>query len=109
MIHMNKIENINQLLLIGKAFGNPIRLKILIILSKNGYYVSELARKLEISRAVLYLHLKKLEEGNLVYSDIKISSDGKALKYFYINSFEFLIDNTLIEELTKINIDNEEF
>ncbi|MCE4051863.1 ArsR/SmtB family transcription factor [Bacillus sp. Au-Bac7] len=103
MLHMNNINDINQLLLVAKALGNPIRLEILTILSAGEDYVSQLARKLEISRAVLYLHLQKLEEANLVYSDSKISSDGKALKYYYINTFTFLIDNNLLKELEKQN------
>lgn len=99
MLHMKKNEDMNHLLLLSKAFGNPVRLEILFVLSTGECYVSELARKLDISRALLYLHLKKLEEANVVYSDTKISSEGKALKYYYINSFEFVIDNNLISDL----------
>lgn len=97
---MKKIKDMDHLLLFTKSLANPIRLKILTVLSTSGYYVSELAREIEISRALLYLHLKKLEEAELVYSNMKISPDGKALKYYYINSFDLLIDNNLIVELT---------
>lgn len=105
---MNSIDEMTQLISVSKAFGNPIRLQILFVLSSGGTYVSELARKLEISRALLYLHLNKLEEANIVYSDWKISEDGKALKYYHINTFEFVINNNLINELARKNLDSKE-
>ncbi len=101
LLHMNKINDPNQLILIAKALGNPIRLQILTILSKGGCYVSELARKLEINRTLLYLHLTKLEETGIIFSEMKVSLDGKALKYYYLKEFSFTIDNDLIENLGK--------
>ncbi|KKB74205.1 MULTISPECIES: ArsR/SmtB family transcription factor [Bacillus] len=98
---MNKINEPNQLILIAKALGNPFRLQILTILLKGGCYVSELARKLGINRTLLYLHLTKLEEAGVIFSEMKVSSDGKALKYYYLKEFSFTIDNDLIEKLAK--------
>lgn len=100
---MIKITSINELILLSKAVGNPIRISILIELSEEGCYVSKLARKLNIGRALLYLHLNKLEEAQLIRSEMKLSSDGKALKYYYVNSFEYLIDNALIKFLSTKN------
>lgn len=100
-ITMKTIKEFDQLLLPSKALGNITQLNMLVELTNGGCYVSELARKLKIGRALLYLHLNKLEVAQLIYSDLKISSDGKALKYYYICSFKYLIDNDLIKNLTK--------
>ncbi|MDL5502026.1 MAG: winged helix-turn-helix domain-containing protein, partial [Candidatus Methanoperedens sp.] len=43
------------------ALGNEHSLKILAILAECECYVSELAKEVGISRPLLYLHLKKLE------------------------------------------------
>ncbi|MCO7127394.1 winged helix-turn-helix domain-containing protein [Sporolactobacillus shoreicorticis] len=80
-----------------------MRIKILIELSEGACYVSKLARKLTIGRALLYLHLNKLEEAQLVRSDLKFSSDGKALKYYYVNPFNIVIDNERLIKLSSKN------
>ena len=55
------------------ALSNPIRLRILGILHQERQYVSELARLLNISRPLLYMHLRKLEEIGLVEGSAEIS------------------------------------
>ena len=89
------------------ALANPYRLKIIAILSIERQYVSELARNLEISRPLLYLHLQKLEEVNLVKHSTEISETGKALKFYELNSFQInlnerLIYNVMLNELNDI-------
>ena len=44
-------------------------------------YVSRLARSLGISRALLQVHLRKLEAAGLVSATIEVSEDGKAMKF----------------------------
>jgi predicted transcriptional regulator len=79
----------NQLLAALAALANPHRLRIIAALSVNGRnYVSQLAREIGISRPLLHLHLQKLEEAGLVSSQLELSTDGKALNYFEVNSFE---------------------
>lgn len=71
------------------ALSNPHRLRIIAILKRQGrQYVSELARKAEMSRPLLYLHLEKLERAKLVASHLSISPEGKALKWFEVCDFE---------------------
>ena len=52
------------------ALSHPARIKIIGILAEGRQYVSELARLVNISRPLLYMHLKKLETARLVTSAI---------------------------------------
>jgi predicted transcriptional regulator len=49
--------------------------------------VSRLARDLGISRALLQVHLRKLEAAGLVSADIEVSKDGKAMKFYEVVPF----------------------
>ena len=70
------------------ALANPHRLRILAALTNGGRnYVSQLARELGISRPLLHLHLQKLEDAGLVVSNLELSQDGKALKFFDVAPF----------------------
>jgi DNA-binding transcriptional ArsR family regulator len=79
----------NRLLAALAALANPHRLRIIAALSNGGRnYVSQLARDIGISRPLLHLHLQKLEEAGLVSSQLELSTDGKALNFFQVTSFE---------------------
>jgi predicted transcriptional regulator len=74
------------------ALANPHRLRIIGALTVRGRaYVSQLAREIGISRPLLHLHLRKLEQAGLVRSSLELSSDGKALNYFEVASFEMVL------------------
>lgn len=78
----------DQLLEMMSALANPHRLRIVAALSIAGRtYVSQLAREIGISRPLLHLHLRKLEEAGLVTSQLEISTDGKALNFFEVAPF----------------------
>ena len=96
---MVNFDNGDELLLVLEALSNPHRLKIVGILSEGKQYVSQLAREMGISRPLLYLHLQKLEEANLVRSDMEILESGKAAKYYTLNPFHFEINETMIHSL----------
>lgn len=77
-----------RLLAMLSALANPHRLRVVAALSRNGRtYVSQLARDLGISRPLLILHLRKLQEAGLVSSTMELSTDGKALNYFELEKF----------------------
>lgn len=59
-------------------------------------YVSELARRLGISRPLLYMHLERLETAGLVVGRLELSDDGKALKYFELTPFELRLTADVI-------------
>lgn len=91
------------------ALSHPVRVKIIGILSEERQYVSELARLVHISRPLLYMHLKKLEEARLVTSTMEVSESGKAMKYYTLEKFEINITIELLNQLSKdILIENTE-
>jgi predicted transcriptional regulator len=98
---MKQQLNGDQLLKVLEALSNPYRLKILAVLYKERQYVSQLARQLGISRPLLYLHLQKLEDADLIKGHHEISEDGKAMKYFELIPFSLPIDESLIASVAE--------
>ncbi len=83
------------------ALSHPVRIKIIGILAEGRQYVSELARLVNISRPLLYMHLKKLETARLVTSAMEISESGKAMKYYALEEFELQITKELLNGLSQ--------
>lgn len=83
------------------ALSHPVRIRIIGILAEGRQYVSELARLVNISRPLLYMHLKKLETARLVTSTMEISESGKAMKYYTLEQFELLITKDLLNGLSQ--------
>lgn len=82
------------------AAANPHRLRVIAELAGGRVHVSELARRLEMSRPLLYMHLDKLEKAGLVTGQLELSEDGKAMKYFELAPFELrLTADTIIAAL----------
>lgn len=80
--------NGDRLLAALAALASPHRLRIVAALAHGGRnYVSQLARELGMSRPLLHLHLKKLEEAGLIASRHEVSEDGKALNFFEVTPF----------------------
>jgi predicted transcriptional regulator len=89
----------DQLLTMIAALANPHRLRIVATLRVKGRaYVSQMAREIGISRPLLHLHLRKLEEAGLVRSKLELSQDGKALNYFEVLPFELILTPSSIAE-----------
>ena len=98
---MKQILNGNDLIKLLAALSNPFRLKIIAILHQEKQYVSQLARELGISRPLLYLHLQKLEEVELIKGHHEISETGKAMKYYELNSFNIALNEQIIADLAE--------
>jgi predicted transcriptional regulator len=77
----------DQLVKVLATLANPHRMRVIAALVGQRNYVSELARELRISRALLQMHLRKLESAGLVRSQLELSDDGKAMKFYEITSF----------------------
>ena len=77
----------DELLRVLATLANPHRLRVVAALAAERNYVSQLARELDISRALLQVHLRKLEAAGLVSADIEISEDGKAMKFYEVTPF----------------------
>lgn len=74
------------------AIASPQRMRILAELAGGQLHVSELARRVEMSRALLYMHLTKLEQAGFVAGHLELGDDGKALKYFEVVPFSTTVD-----------------
>jgi predicted transcriptional regulator len=81
----------DDLLRILATLANPHRLRVIAALTRERSYVSQLARELDISRALLQVHLRKLEAAGLVSATIEVSQDGKAMKFYEVTPFAVLL------------------
>lgn len=77
----------DDLLRVLATLANPHRLRVVATLAEERNYVSQLARELGISRALLQVHLRKLEAAGLVSAVIEVSEDGKAMKFYEVTPF----------------------
>ncbi|GAA3945196.1 ArsR/SmtB family transcription factor [Actinoplanes auranticolor] len=88
----------DELVRILAALASPHRIRVVAALVGGRNYVSQLARELGISRALLQVHLRKLEAVGLVSSDLELSEDGKALKFYEVVPFGFQLTPQLIAD-----------
>jgi predicted transcriptional regulator len=86
----------DELLGVLQALANPHRLRVLRVLGKGRNYVSQIARELQISRPLLQIHLRKLEQAGLVSSVLELSEDGKSMKFYDVTPFSWNLTPTLI-------------
>ena len=77
----------DELLRVLATLANPHRLRVVAALADQRNYVGQLARELGISRALLQVHLRKLEAAGLVSAVIEVSEDGKAMKFYEVTPF----------------------
>ena len=91
----------DEFLALCEALANPHGLRLTALVAKGRQYVSQLAREAEMSRPLLYMHLQKLEKANIVQTEMAISDDGKAMKYYELTDFDFQISQELIKEAVK--------
>jgi predicted transcriptional regulator len=87
----------DQLVRVLATLSNPHRLRVVAALAGGRNYVSRLARELDISRALLQVHLKKLEAAGLVSSQLELSEDGKAMKFYEVRPFAVHLTPARIE------------
>ena len=93
----------DSLVLILDALGNEHSLKVMAILASGECFVSELAKMVGISRPLLYLHLKKLENAGLVESEIRHFEEPPYTKKFYkAKNFELKLSLNSIKEIVKL-------
>ena len=79
----------DALLQVLATLANPHRMRVVAALTEERNYVSRLARELGISRALLQVHLRKLQAAGLVSASIEVSADGKAMKFYEVTPFAF--------------------
>ncbi|MFI7520246.1 ArsR/SmtB family transcription factor [Micromonospora globbae] len=76
-----------QLLAVLAALASPHRLRIVAALAEGRSYVSELARRLQMNRPLLYMHLQRLEAAGLVVGTLERAPDGSSVKWFEVVPF----------------------
>jgi predicted transcriptional regulator len=87
----------DDLVLVLATLANPHRMRVVAALSRERNYVSALARELGISRALLQVHLRKLENAGLVSARMEISHDGKAMKFYEVTPFDLHLTPDTVE------------
>ncbi|MDQ1254406.1 MAG: ArsR family transcriptional regulator [Euryarchaeota archaeon] len=93
-------KSLQQIVDIGEALSHPVRLKLLYLLSKEERYVYELAKDLDLSRQVVYLHLKRLEKAGFIESDLRLEDDDmRAKKFFRLKKFEVSLSMEDLKEI----------
>ena len=96
------------LLQVLATLANPHRLRIVAALAGERDYVSRLARSLGISRALLQVHLRKLEAAGLVSATIEVSEDGKAMKFYEVTPFALhLTPEAIATAVRTLGLDSE--
>lgn len=96
----------DELVLVLATLANPHRLRVVAALSGGRNYVSRLARELGISRALLQVHLRKLEAAGLVTSTLELSDDGKAMKFYEVTPFAVnLTPKTIAEAARSLRVE----
>ncbi len=78
------------------AIASPQRMRVIHELLGQPLHVSELARRVEMSRALLYMHLRKLEDAGFVTSELRLSEDGKAINVYSSSNFSITLTPELI-------------
>jgi predicted transcriptional regulator len=91
----------DALLRVLSTLANPHRIRIVATLTDERNYVSRLARDLGISRALLQVHLRKLEAAGLVSSSIEVSPDGKAMKFYEVAPFALHLTPEMITDAAR--------
>jgi predicted transcriptional regulator len=80
------------LLKVLATLANPHRMRVVAALAEERNYVSQLARDMGISRALLQVHLRKLEAAGLVSASVEVSADGKAMKFYEVAPFALTLN-----------------
>jgi len=98
----------DELLRVMATLANPHRLRVVAALAEERNYVSQLARQLGISRALLQVHLRKLGAAGLVSAAIEVSEDGKAMKFYEVTPFALqLTPKTIMVAAHTLGTDDE--
>lgn len=95
-----KIDTTEKWLPIYEALASKVRLKIIQLLSKQPMNIKELANELSLSSAILTMHIRKLEEAQIIKSErVHINGAIHKVSNLILDSLE--IDFPTKQELLK--------
>ncbi len=89
---------LNSICKICDALSNPTRIRFYVDLLKEPKSIYEIAKKFKVSRPMVYAHLKKLEEANLVECKMVIEN-GRAKKIYKALPFNLSLNPEILENL----------
>lgn len=92
-------KNIDEIIDLCEVLSNKHRLCIIAALSEKRKYTSELTRELEISRPLLYLHLRKLEEMGILKGKTELGKGNRARRYYELCDFELCLNGKKTKEI----------
>ncbi|BBD73309.1 transcriptional regulator [Sulfodiicoccus acidiphilus] len=97
------MEELEELASKLEALGHPVRLKLVATLRLDGpQYLSELAKKAGVSRALAKVHLVRLQRAGIVKSRVVLSQkEAKALRYYELVDFSILVSPDEIVRLMR--------
>jgi DNA-binding transcriptional ArsR family regulator len=81
----------DDLVRVFATLGNPHRVRVVGALLGGRCHVSELARRLSISRPLLQVHLRRLEEVGLVRSHVEVADDARARRFYEATPFTLVV------------------
>ena len=92
-------KDIDEIIHLCGILSNKHRLCIIAALSEKRKYTSELARELEISRLLLYFHLRALEEVGVVKGKMELRKGSRVRRYYELCDFELCLNGKKIKEM----------
>ena len=92
--------DLKKLCKVFEALSNPMRVFIYVDLIDKPKSIYEIAKKFRVSRPVVYAHLKKLEDANLVENEMKIEN-GRAKKVYKALPLKLSVDSETLKKYVK--------
>lgn len=79
------------------ALGHPVRLRVLTALTLGDMYLSEIAGKIGVSRALAKIHLNKLVKTGLIETRVVLmEEEARARRYYKLVPFDIHISPELL-------------
>ena len=92
-------KTLDEIINLCGTLSNKHRLCIIAALSEKRKYTSELVRELEISRPLLCLHLRNLEEMGILKGKTELGKGNRARRYYELCDFELWLNGKKIREV----------
>ncbi len=80
------------------ALANPHRVRIIATLVDERLNVSDLARRVGLSRPLVHMHLRKLENAGLVVGRHEVSDAGRAMRFMELTTFTLKVTPQLLAD-----------
>ncbi|WP_054857446.1 winged helix-turn-helix domain-containing protein [Vulcanisaeta sp. JCM 16159] len=97
------MESPEDLVKVGRALANPLRVRILLMLALEPTFIQDIAQRLHIPYALAHMHLKILEEAGLIEGSYVVEEKPRPhlRKVYRVRDFRLVIDRQLLERLAE--------